>query len=46
MFASRFNNDYKKAQHVIECLKFIQQEYDNFQIRYKETRNISYNAII
>lgn len=30
MFASRFNNDYKMAQNFIECLKFIQQEYDNF----------------
>ena len=30
MFASRFNNDYKKAQNFIDCLKFIQQEYDGF----------------
>ena len=32
MFASRFNSDYKKAQNFIECLKFIQQEYDNFPL--------------
>ena len=32
MFASRFNSDFKKAQNFIECLKFIQQEYDNFPL--------------
>ena len=32
MFASRFNSNYKKAENFIECLKFIQQEYDNFPL--------------